>query len=264
MNDRGDHDGALNYIQKILGSPNLSNEDYSESVLLLGSIARDRKQYDSYIQSFLEQAYFRADEPVKSKISFYLGYLLLHKGDHSSALRYFNNVIGEDGVLGKSDLYAAQIMRPERINELENFIKAYPSSKNFDYVTNAFVNEVFILGDELAVRGYMDSSERIFNKIVKHFPDTISGDDARLKIADLYYQRQNHKKAAAVLLDVLQNNNETRDPDALFALGKLAFELNNLEEASSYFRVLTEKFPHFPKMGQVREWQNLIFTSLQN
>lgn len=264
MNKRGDFEGALNYIQKILGEPNLSNMDYSESVLLLGEIARERKQFDSYIQSFLEQAYFRSEEPTKSKLSFYLGYLLLHKGDFQSSLRYFNNVIGEDGVLGKSDLYAAQQMRPERINELENFIKAYPSSKNFDYVTNAFVTDIMKHGEELSVRGYLDSSERLYKKIVKYFPDTLNSDEAILKIADLYYQRQNISKSMEILQQVLQNSDTRRDPDALFSLGKLAFELNKQEEALGYLRILTEKYPDYQYISKVREWQNLLFESLRN
>lgn len=264
MNNRGDFEGALNYIQKILGESNLSNEDYSESVLLLGEIARERKQYDSYIQSFLEQAYFRAQEPTKSKISFYLGYLLLNKGEFQNSLRYFNNVIGEDGVLGKSDLYAAQQMRPERINELENFIKAYPSSKNFDYVTNSFVVETMKQGEEMAVKGYLDSSERFYKKIVQYFSDTVSGDEARLKMSELYYQRQDINKSILVLQQILENNDTRRDPDALFALGKMYFEINRQEESLGYFRVLTEKYPDYQYISKVREWQNLILESLRN
>lgn len=264
MNKRGDYEGALSYIQKILGETDLSNIDYSEAVLLLGEIARERKQYDSYIQSFLEQAYFRAEEPTKSKISFYLGYLLLHKGDFQSSLRYFNNVIGEDGVLGKSDLYAAQLMRPERINELENFIRAYPASKNFDYVTNAFVTDVMKQGEEMAVRGYLDSAERFYTKIVKLFPDTVSGDEARIQIAEIYYEKQQIDKAMYILKEVLNNNDQNRDPDALFALGKMAFELNKQEESLGYFRVLTEKYPDYQYIAKVREWQSLIFESLRN
>ncbi len=264
MNERGDYDGALNYIQKILGETQLSNEDYSESVMLLGSIARERKQFDSYIQSFLEQAYFRAEEPTKSKLSFYLGYLLLNKGDYHSSLTYFNNVIGEDGVLGKSDLYAAQSMRPERINELENFIKAYPSSKNYDYVTNSFIKDIYLQGEELTVRGYLDSAERFYRKILRYFPDSSDGDEARLKIAELYYQKQKLDNAITILQDVLKNDNTLKDPDALFALGKISFEMDRHNESLGYFRVLTEKYPNYKHISKVREWQNLLFESLRN
>lgn len=264
MNRRGDFEGALNYIQRILGESNLSNADYSESVLLLGEIARERKQFDSYIQSFLEQAYFRAEEPTKSKLSFYLGYLLLNKGDFHSSLRYFNNVIGEDGVLGKSDLYAAQQMRPERINELENFIRAYPSSKNFDYVTNAFVTDIMKQGDDLIVRGYLDSAERFYKKILNYFSDSLNGDKARLKISDIYFQRQDIKQSMYILQEILENNDTTYDADALFSLGKMAFELNRHEEALGYLRVLTEKYPNYQYISKVRDWQNLLFESLRN
>ncbi|MGL4676668.1 MAG: tetratricopeptide repeat protein [Brevinema sp.] len=264
MNQRGDYEGALAYIKKILGETSLSNEDYSESVLLLGSIARERKQYDSYIQSFLEQAYFRAEEPTKSKISFYLGYLLLHKGDFQSSLKYFNNVIGEDGVLGKSDLYAAQSMRPERINELENFIKAYPSSKNFSYVTSSFVKEISLLGEELTIRGYLDSTERFYRKILTHFSDSAEGDDARLKIAELYYQKQKLEDSIAILQEALKNENTSKDADVLFMLGKTSFEMNRPEDSLGYFRVLTEKYPSYQYIAKVREWQNLIFDILRN
>lgn len=263
MNERGDFEGALSYIQRILGETQLSNEDYSESVLLLGSIARERKQYDSYIESFLEQAYFRAEEPTKSKISFYLGYLLLHKNEYLSSLKYFNNVIGEDGLLGKADLYAAQSMLPERINELENFIKAYPSSRNFEYVKTSFIKDILTQGRDLVNRGYLDSAERFYTKILTHFNNTVYGDQAQLEIADLYYKRQKFDQSMVILRKVLANEDTTKDGDALFALGKIAFELNKLEESLSYFRRLTEEHPKSVHISKAQEWQNLIIESLR-
>ena len=263
MNERGDFEGALSYIQRILGETQLSNEDYSESVLLLGSIARERKQYDSYIETFLEQAYFRAEEPTKSKISFYLGYLLLHKNEYLSSLKYFNNVIGEDGSLGKADLYAAQSMLPERINELENFIKAYPSSKNFEYVKASFIKDVLSHGRDLVIRGYLDSAERNYTKILTHFNNTEHGDQAQLEIADLYYKRQKFDQSMVILRKVLANEDTTKDADALFALGKIAFELDKLEESLTYFRRLTEEHPKSAHISKSIEWQNLIIESLR-
>ncbi len=263
MNERGDFEGALSYIQRILGETQLSNEDYSESVLLLGSIARERKQYDSYIETFLEQAYFRAEEPTKSKISFYLGYLLLHKNEYLSSLKYFNNVIGEDGSLGKADLYAAQSMLPERINELENFIKAYPSSKNFEYVKSSFIKDVLSHGRDLVIRGYLDSAERNYTKILTHFNNTEHGDQAQLEIADLYYKRQKFDQSMVVLRKVLANEDTTKDADALFALGKIAFEMDKLEESLTYFRRLTEEHPKSTHISKSIEWQNLIIESLR-
>ena len=263
MNERGDFEGALSYIQRILGETQLSNEDYSESVLLLGSIARERKQYDSYIETFLEQAYFRAEEPTKSKISFYLGYLLLHKNEYLSSLKYFNNVIGEDGSLGKADLYAAQSMLPERINELENFIKAYPSSKNFEYVKSSFIKDVLSHGRDLVIRGYLDSAERNYTKILTHFNNTEHGDQAQLEIADLYYKRQKFDQSMVVLRKVLANEDTKKDSDALFALGKIAFEMDKLEESLTYFRRLTEEHPKSAHISKSIEWQNLIIESLR-
>ena len=263
MNERGDFEGALSYIQRILGETQLSNEDYSESVLLLGSIARERKQYDSYIETFLEQAYFRAEEPTKSKISFYLGYLLLHKNEYLSSLKYFNNVIGEDGSLGKADLYAAQSMLPERINELENFIKAYPSSKNFEYVKTSFIKDVLSHGRDLVIRGYLDSAERNYTKILTHFNNTEHGDQAQLEIADLYYKRQKFDQSMVVLRKVLANEDTKKDSDALFALGKIAFEMDKLEESLTYFRRLTEEHPKSAHISKSIEWQNLIIESLR-
>ena len=263
MNERGDFEGALSYIQRILGETQLSNEDYSESVLLLGSIARERKQYDSYIESFLEQAYFRAEEPTKSKISFYLGYLLLHKNEYLSSLKYFNNVIGEDGSLGKADLYAAQSMLPERINELENFIKAYPSSKNFEYVKTSFIKDNLAQGRDLVNRGYLDSAERFYSKILTHFDNTVHGDQAQLEIADLYYKRQKFDQSMVILRKVLANEDTTKDSDALFALGKMAFEMDKLEESLGYFRKLTEEYPKSTHISKAQEWQNLIVESLR-
>ena len=263
MNDKGDFEGALSYIKKILGETQLSNEDYSESVLLLGSIARERKQYDSYIQSFLEQAYFRAEEPTKSKISFYLGYLLLYKNEYVSSLKYFNNVIGEDGLLGKSDLYAAQSMRPERINELENFIKAYPSSRNFEYVKDSFIKDILLHGNDLVNRGYLDSAENSYTKILIYFDNTVHGDEALLKIADLYYKRKDLRQSMIILRKVIANENIVKDPDALFALGKIAFESDKSEEALGYFRKLTEDYPKSQHISKAQEWQNLIVESLR-
>lgn len=263
MNERGDYEGALEYIRQILGEQGLSNEDYSESVLLLGSISRERQQYDSYIQTFLEQAFFKSTEPTKSKLAFYLGYLLLHKGDYIVALKYFNQVIGEDGVLGKADLYKKQSMRPERINELENFIKAYPSSKNYEYVKKSYIQDSLLQGDELINRGYLDSSVRFYQKVVQYFGETSSGDDARLKIANVYYKKGEHKKAFDTLIEVLGNDDRQKDADALFVLGKLSFELNKQEDALMYFRKLIEDYPSSPYIVKAQEWRDLIAESLR-
>jgi len=264
MNDRSDYTGAMKYIQKILSETGLSNEDYSESVLLLGEIARERKQYDSYIQSFLEQAYFKANEPIKSQLAFYLGYVLLHKGDYKSALSYFNNVIGENGVLGRADLYVAQIMRPETINSLEIFITQYPSSKNYDYAKKTFIKESKLQAEILTTRGYLDNAMRYYKKIIKYFSDSEDGDVARIGLANLYYQKQEYKNAFSTLNEVLNNQNNYQDPEALFILGKLSFETNQLEKALFYFRTLVEKYPTSPYITKAQDWQQLILDSLRS
>ncbi len=263
MNERGDYQTALSYIQKILGNSDITSEDYSEAVLLLGSISRERKQHDSYIQSFLEKAFFTASEPTKSKLAFYLGYLFLHKGEFQSSLSYFNQVIGEDGLLGKAALYQAQVMRPESINELENFLNSYPASSNYDYVKTTFIKENNLLAQELTIRGYLDSAERFYKKITQHFPDSAEGDQARIDMAELYYQKQNHEEALVQLHDVLKNNDTFKDPDALFVLGKISFEMDKQEEALGYFRSLIEKYPRSSYIAKAQEWQELIFESLK-
>ncbi|MGL4560716.1 MAG: tetratricopeptide repeat protein [Brevinema sp.] len=264
MNDKEDYNGAMNYIQKILSSEQISNKDYSESVLLLGEIARKRKQHDSYIQSFLEQAYFKAVEPIKSKLAFYLGYLFLNKGDFQSSLSYFNNVIGEDGVLGRADLYAAQVMHPETINALQNFLEQYPTSKNYDYARSTFLKQVFSYSKALVVRGYMDNAQRFLEKIIHLFPTSKDADLARIEIATIYYDKREFDRAQRFLSGVIENNDTTYNPEALFMLGQISFEKNAQEQALGYFRLLTEDFPNSKLASKAKQWQELLSESLRN
>lgn len=264
MNDKLDYDGALAYVQKILNNSDISNKDYSESVLLLGEIARKRKQYDSYIQSFLEQAYFKAEEPVKSKLAFYLGYLFLNKGDYQNSLSYFNNVIGEDGVLGRADLYSAQIMHPETINALENFLTQYQSSKNYDYAKNTFIKEVHLYSKTLSSRGYLDNAQKVLEKIIKIFPTSKDADLARLEIANIYYDRRQFDKSAYLLSQIIENKDRTYNPDALFMLGTIAFEKNQQEQALGFFRSLIDQYPDSKLVGKAKQWKDLILESLRN
>lgn len=203
MYKRGDSMGALAYIKKVLSENKLENEDFTDAVLLLGSIARERKQYDSFIQSYLEQAYFRASEPSKSMLAFYLGYIMIHNKDFKNAASYFNNVIGENGVLGRADLYAAQEMRPETINAFANFLDLYPASQNFSYVKEAFIKESKLQASSLAARGYLDSAVNFYQNIVSRFPATQDADFSRLQIAEIYIQKKDLKKAAAILLSLI-------------------------------------------------------------
>lgn len=264
MYKRGDSSGALAYIKKVLSENELENKDFTDAVLLLGSIAREQKQYDSFIQSYLEQAYFRASEPAKSMLAFYLGYMMIHNKDFKNAASYFNNVIGENGVLGRADLYAAQEMRPETINAFANFLDLYPASQNFSYVKKAFIKESKLQASSLAARGYLDSAVNFYQNIAARFPGTQDADFARLQIADIYIQKKDLKKAVTILEQILDNDDKFYDPDALFRLGKIHFEQDNPEQALNSFRTLTEQFSSSPMIREAQEWQRLILESLAN
>lgn len=264
MYKRGDSAGALAYIKKVLSESKLENEDFTDAVLLLGSISREQKQYDSFIQSYLEQAYFRASEPAKSMLAFYLGYMMIHNKDFKNAASYFNNVIGENGVLGRADLYAAQEMRPETINAFANFLDLYPASQNFSYVKDAFIKESKLQASSLAARGYLDSAVNFYQNIAARFPGTQDADFARLQSADIYIQKKDLKKAVALLEQILDNDDKFYDPDALFRLGKIHFEQDNPEQALNSFRTLAEQFPSGPMIREAQEWQRLILESLAN
>lgn len=264
MYKRGDSAGALAYIKKVLSESKLENEDFTDAVLLLGSISREQKQYDSFIQSYLEQAYFRASEPAKSMLAFYLGYMMIQNKDFKNAASYFNNVIGENGVLGRADLYAAQEMRPETINAFANFLDLYPASQNFSYVKDAFIKESKLQASSLAARGYLDSAVNFYQNIAARFPGTQDADFARLQSADIYIQKKDLKKAVTLLEQILDNDDKFYDPDALFRLGKIHFEQDNPEQALNSFRTLTEQFPSSPMIREAQEWQRLILESLAN
>lgn len=264
MYKRGDSAGALAYIKKVLSESKLENEDFTDAVLLLGSISREQKQYDSFIQSYLEQAYFRASEPAKSMLAFYLGYMMIQNKDFKNAASYFNNVIGENGVLGRADLYAAQEMRPETINAFANFLDLYPASQNFSYVKDAFIKESKLQASSLAARGYLDSAVNFYQNIAARFPGTQDADFARLQSADIYIQKKDLKKAVALLEQILDNDDKFYDPDALFRLGKIHFEQDNPEQALNSFRTLAEQFPSSPMIREAQEWQRLILESLAN
>ncbi|MGL4394277.1 MAG: tetratricopeptide repeat protein [Brevinema sp.] len=264
MSDKSDFSGAMNYIQKILASENISNKDYTEAVLLLGEIARERKQHDSYIQSFLEQAFFKAQEPTKSKLSFYLGYLFLNKGEHSTALTYFNNVIGEDGVLGRAEVYEAQLMAPESINSLEHFLEQYPTSKNYDYARTKFLDQVFSYSKSLTARGYFENAERSLKKITKLFPTSADGDKARFEIAKLHHEKKEFERATKLLVAIIENTDSTYNADALFMLGQISFEKNDQEQALTYFRTIIEDYPNHKLVGKSKQWLDLISQSLRH
>ncbi|MGL4388294.1 MAG: tetratricopeptide repeat protein [Brevinema sp.] len=264
MNDKSDYTGAMNYIQKVLSSENISNKDYSEAVLLLGEIARKRKQYDSYIQSFLEQAYFKAAEPVKSKLAFYLGYLFLHKGDFQSSLSYFNNVIGEDGALGRADVYASQIMPPETINALQNFLEQYPTSKNYQYARMKFLEQIYSYSKSLIARGYFENAERSLGKIIHLYPTSKDADLARLEISKILYDKRDFDRATRFLSAIIENIDTTYNPEALFMLGQISFEKNNHEQAMGYFRLLIEDYPNSKLISKAKQWKELISQSLSH
>lgn len=264
MNNNGDTSGALAYIKKILTDGSINNEDFTDTVLLLGSIAREKKQYDSYIQTYLEQAYFRASEPTRSKLAFYLGYLLLNKKDYATASKYFNNVIGEDGVLGRAELYTAEEKRPETINTLAEFLDQYPASANYDYAKAAFLEESRLQAASLSARGYADAALAVFQKIAARFPQSKEGDSALLSMADLYERKLDPARMKASLEKILDNQDNFYDPDALFRLGKLAFTQDNYAEALGYFRTLAEKYPTSPLIKETLDWQKLILDTLRS
>ena len=262
-NKRGDSKGALDYLKTILSDSGISNEDFTDSVLLMGSIARETKVYEGYIQTYLEQAFFRASEPARSKLAFYLGYLLLNKKDYASAARYFNNALGEEGALGRAELFAAEEKRPETINALADFLTLYPASANYEFAKKTFLKESKIQAASLAARGYTDAAISTYQKVAVRFMGTKDGDEALLGMADLYEQKLDAVNGKKVLEKILDNDDPTYDPDALFRLGKLAFAQNQYPQALGYFRVITEKFPTSPYIKETMEWQRLIMDTLR-
>ncbi len=94
------------------------------------------------------------------------------------------------------------------------------------------------LADQLLARGEAKLAGKIYLDLLDEFQDTPGiRDNLREKLANIYLQGQDRKKAAAQL-EAIVRDNPTRYPQAYFFLGSMAFDAKDFPKAADYFSKL--------------------------
>lgn len=100
------------------------------------------------------------------------------------------------------------------------------------------------LADGLNLLGKTDEAARIYEEVTKQIPeDSPQADPVRAKLAEIYVNNHDLKRAAEQLQVILRNN--PTDAQTYYALGRIADDGTNYAKASEYFRQAIAVNPDF-------------------
>lgn len=261
---RKDYEGAKKYIAKVIASEYANVNDFTAAVAILGKILKDTRKFDPIILDYLENAYLKAGSDLRPQLAAYLGYAYLFKGEHKTAIDYFNHSLGEYAILGRAKVYIDQKNFAQAIQEYENFLNVYSNSKEFSTVKDEFLRLCFDYAYSLQQNKQYKTAIDYYLKIVNRFPNDEISDNALFQIGMVYYVNKNYDHALFFYQKALTNKPTNADAAALFQKGVIYYETDQKENAYKHFSRLKEEYPSTVYASRAHEWIDLIVAELKN
>ncbi len=253
-----DFDKTRIIIQKIFADPIIDNNDFIQSADILGVLARDDGKYDPIVMNYLENAYLKSDTAQKTEIAGFLGYQSLFKKDYNSAIKYFNNSAGEEGIIGRARVYIEQGNYPVAIQEYLNYFNSYTGGERYERIKTAFIKQSFYYAESLKKNGEYRKSIQYFFYVVNYFPADPSADEGLIKIADIYAINKDYKNAVDFLDKALNNNVTNGDEEALYDKAVIYYQWGKKNESIGLFKELKNKYSTGIFGKKSDDWIDLI------
>ncbi len=256
-------DISKNYIEEVVSSAHIDNDDYINAVILLGKIAKEYERFDPVTINYLEDAYFKADVIKRGEIAIYLGYANLYIKNYNDSLGFFNNASGEYSIIGRARVYIEQGKYPEAIQEYLNYFSSFPKSINFDNVKNAFLKQTLFYSEYLIQAKVYDKAIEYLLNIVNLFPKDDMSDSALLKIASIYSINKDYNTALNFINKALNNSVTAGDEEAYYQKALTYYEMNQKKESLVLFQEFKDRYPSGYYSQKTDEWIKLISKDLQ-
>jgi len=136
-----------------------------------------------------------------------------------------------DGVISRS----AIALYDQAIRKASKVVAFYPQSGLVD-------DSLFLIGLAFYRKGDHSKAVKNFEELERNFPDSKFIRRSRYWQALCYWEMERYEKASEILNGLAEGTHDLSD-DALFSLGKMAYERGSYPEALEQFNALVSRFP---------------------
>jgi len=252
------------YVMKVLADPHVDINSYVDANIIFGAIYREYEKFNPVVLHYLEDAYIKADRNEKLLLSTFIGYQYLYKKEYRTALRFFNESSGEEGIIGRARVYVEEGNYPGAIQEYANYFNSYPANERYTRVKQAFLKQSFYYADFLRKKKDYDMALKYYINVVNFFPKEKEADEALVKMAEIYEENKDYKNALFYFDRALNNAVTNSDESALYNKAKIYYETKNYREAISFFREFQSRFPSSLLSDKVAEWIDIATKEISN
>ena len=113
--------------------------------------------------------------------------------------------------------------------------------------------------------GYVPQSIELFKTYLRKYPNSLYAGNAQYWLAEAYRVQQNNSAAYKAFVDEVEKYpNNVKVPDALFRLGMMEIEMNNMVKAREYLSLLISDYSASPlAVSASKKLQQLGLTQIE-
>ncbi len=235
---------AEKYLNRVIGSDNLSSSEYIRSAILLGRIHIKTHIADTITLRTLEDAYLRSSFGNKEKLANLLGSLYLISGDTLNALRFFEETKGEKGLIGKikveltrGNLESARLLAKQ-------YQEIYPQGSEQQWIQSLLS---------------LNTNQSISNANIT--PQTTVNNESDLTLMQklqIAMITSNWIDGIELSRKLTENSDTSLDDQAYYFQGLIYYELKQLNLSENAMQKVTDMYPNSDKVTKAAEWKRII------
>ena len=261
--DKHDLESSKKYLGAFFKTMNYDNSELADAAIICGKILKEQEIFDPMILNNLEDAYLKISFEKRTELSVYLGYAYLYKKDYLSAIRYFNEAIGEYGIIGIARVYIEQGKYPEAIQEYQKYFSLYPVSINYHSVTNAFLKQTYYYANYLKQAKKNDEAVEFYLKIIQRFPNTHFSEESIYQIITIFYEMKDYTKAQYYIDKLLNNSVLLLDDHGLYQKAIIYYDLKKYQNSIQEFNKLLNNYPDSRLKESAKEWLVILYKGMK-
>ncbi|MDH5718211.1 MAG: tetratricopeptide repeat protein [Spirochaetia bacterium] len=259
----GLHEAALKKYQEL---KNFNTDiDMTEKIKFKISKIKIMQSYaDEGLNGFMSLLSSTKNPQLRSEVYNELGKYYKKIGDLNSSERNFRIALVEYSRSKEAQLNLARVLidlgkNNEAYMVYENYLAFYSDiDPQISEILKQYRQEIFEAGNKLYQHKEYSEAINYFSLLTKKFKNTEENEKSLYLTSKILLDQKNYNEALAALEELLNNNINTYNPQALLLKGELFFRQKEYKKASSIFSEAQIKFPNTKEALTAKEWEEEI------
>ena len=232
--------------------------EITEFVVAVGEASRTLGGTGADIEYLLKRALVGAPAAHKPEINVQLGYISFFRRNYNEAMLYFLKSNSDLARIGMARVYI-HISKPDQAFRIyDEFITYNRESEFFPDVKKAYIKQALFWGKRAYAEGNVLLAYKILTPLIQHFPDIREAEECHFIIAESLYRKRAFHYALKYYTRIAVHFQSPYYDIALYRIGQIYFEINNISEALAAFDRLVSTKPDTRYRSEIEKYRNRI------